>query len=239
VRAVFIHLFFALICWGAHLHSHAEELDLASLVKLAKQAKAKELADSMNREIVAVSPTPIPLPNAAGQSKKSQPSPPPAPPVLKYLYGFNDRLQADVVYNGKAITLSNDSRSANLGSWAHHYIFTEGVLLTLVPLAFSAAEHARTELLGNMSRQPVCQLLGMSDKQCLFLVPSQALVEEEISNTGKAAIFQDQVRTLVHQVPPMNYSASTGPSSQEGVTSHSQRSAVSEPVARKTGVFPK
>ncbi len=232
------HWIMALSLWGVAAHVDAQELDLSSLVKLSKQMRAKELAESLGRNNVGSTPTN----SSFNAPPPPPPPPPPEPPVLKVVLGVNDSLQAEVTYDGQTHILSQGVHpDKGLGPWKNSHLFTEGVLLTTVPVDLQAAKEAVPELAEPLRRKPVCQWLKLTGQQCLFLVPAPALARADAAGTNKGAAFQDQVRSLISQTPaaPVSYAppSLSAPANPSGPQQTAPASNESVPVRAR--VFPK
>ncbi len=203
--------FMILFVSGGSIPASLWAQDLSSVVKLAKQAKAKELLDSMkppsdpgltNGSPAVATKKEVPI--------KPPPPPPPLPPVLKAIYGVNGDLQADLVYEGSMVVLTNNDSpdSLGVGGWKNGYVFSDGVLLSTTVISRATLEDISFKAQGQLGRKPVCKFLNYSDKQCLFLTPSLARAD------SVAGGFDEQVRALVRPTatPPMDYRATAGAS---------------------------
>jgi hypothetical protein len=244
MKTYMTHGLMAFLLWGFVAHTCAQDLDLASLVKLSKQMRAKELSDSLNRNTAAAA-TAAPVGTVGSFNvPPPPPPPPPEPPILKMVLGVNDVMQAEVAYDGQWFVLRQGMPpAAGLGPWKYSYVFSDGALLTTKPVNLSAARQAQPELTEPLSEKPVCQWLKLSIKQCLFLVPVPTQLHDDGSGMNKAQVvghpvFQDQVRNLVSQSPtaPTSYAP---PSTLAVANGNNARPASNEPIPVRTGVFPK
>lgn len=162
------------IClWTSVLH--AQTPSLQDMVDSAKQAKQQEHSKALSD---AYKPVPAALPAAP----KTGAAPPPAPlaavapalPVLRAIYGVNQLIEAEVVFDGQSYSLYSDEARVDIGPWTYGVVFHEGVLLVQKPL-----NAIQSGLLDSWSDQGLerlisCQRLGLTRNNCLFLPASKA-----------------------------------------------------------------
>jgi hypothetical protein len=195
---------------------------LGATIKRLKLAKANELAEILSLEAGVPKPAKTSVVAAEIPQKKSAAEPPkPADnPVLTGIFGVNDDLRAEISVNGKSLSLTNAYDPSDLGQWTHGYVLSEGVVLTVAPLSLSLLQSMAVTMNGGLASKQMCKLLTLSDKQCLLLLPTNSVGKDLFAKGGSAAVFQDQVRTLVTQpVPPLNYNVPTGSGNSQAPTS--------------------
>jgi hypothetical protein len=151
----------------------AQTPSVLDVVESAKQTKLQEYNKSLSD---AYKPAPGALP-AGPKAGPALPDAPPAvlaPPVLRAIYGVNQLIEAEVLFDGQSHSLYSDDARAEIGPWTYGLVFREGVLLVQKPLNAD-----QSSLLDSLSEQGLerlisCKKLGLPRNRCLFLAASKA-----------------------------------------------------------------
>lgn len=162
-------------CAGAASRLHAQTPSMQDVVESAKQAKLHEYNKSLGEAY-----KPVPLPGAAapvaagGRPAELPPVPALAPPVLRAIYGVNQLIEAELLFDGRSYSVYSDDERVDIGLWRYGHVFREGVLLLQKPL--SPGQSARLEDWSRKGQERLisCSRLDLPQERCLFLLAGKA-----------------------------------------------------------------
>ncbi len=163
--------------WLAAASVQAQTPSLLDMVESAKQTKLLEQSKAL---MDAYKPAPpVSPPAAAAPAMPSGPAlagpvPSVGAPVLRAIYGVNDLIEAEVVFDGQSYSLYSDDARAEIGPWAYGVVFRDGVLLVRKPL--NAKQSSLLDSLSDREQERLisCKKLGLAPTHCLFLPASKA-----------------------------------------------------------------
>ncbi len=187
-------LLWAGACWAAAA-VQAQTPSVLDVVEGAKQTKLQEYNKSLN-DAYKAAPGALPDAPKAGPALPDAPPAVLAPPVLRAIYGVNQLIEAEVLFDGQSHSLYSDDARAEIDPWTYGLVFREGVLLVQKPLSAK-----QSNLLGSLSERGVerlisCKKLDLPRNRCLFLAASKASTGTLAPPRGASAPFSGALPPL-------------------------------------------
>ncbi len=161
---------------GAPELAVAQAPSLSDVVETTKQAKLQEYSKSLS-DTFKSTPSADSLP-PKGMPGRSTESPLPvisqSLPVLRAIYGVNQLLEAEILFDGQSFSIYSDDDRVEVGQWSHGRVFHDGVLLLRSPL--TVIQKQLIEGLGEkgIGRALSCSKLGLKRSNCLVLLTNKA-----------------------------------------------------------------
>jgi hypothetical protein len=159
----------------------AQQPSVDDVVEAAKLSKMRDYSKSLSdiyksAAPVAATPTPPPPPGANPSRVPAVPSQAPVleTPVLRAIFGVNQTLEAELVFDGQSYSVYSDESSVEIGQWTYGRVFQGGVLLARAPFNQIQSAIFDSALEQKSDRLLSCGKLGLKKSHCLVLLTGKA-----------------------------------------------------------------
>lgn len=152
----------------------AQAPSLMDVVETSKQTKMKEQSKALSDAFRPTPPVDVGPSRPTGKPVDVMPLPEPAAPVLRAIYGVNQTLEAEVVYDGQSHSVYSDDERTEIGPWRHARVMPDSVVLSRAPLTSFQREQIDEWRDSGMERRITCARLGLKAASCLVLRANKA-----------------------------------------------------------------